>query len=376
VSGGARISGWQLTMLLLMSRLMLTAVIFPEVTGAEGYRDVWAAVLLGAVGALLLGILVVWLGGRFPGRTVAQYSQQILGRPLGFVAAFGLFTFYLLVAGLTVRVVAESYRAAIMTETPSTVFIGISTVLCLAVARAGVEVLARSAEITGYVVMTTIAIVFLMSLPFIDPGNLMPPLQSAPGAIVDRAVLSFGFFADVSLAAMLLPYLHSRGPALRSVLAVVVLSGLTVASAAGIVVAVFGPGAPRLTLPVYMLARQVRLGMFLERLEVVPLAAWTLLVWLRGGLFLWAAATGIGQLLGLERPAVLLPPLALIVGGLGVVLVEGLDDLFSLFSPAHWGLYASVQQAGLIVLLATVAAIRRARARLPDAAGRMGGGGA
>jgi spore germination protein KB len=125
------------------------------------------------------------------------------------------------------------------------------------------------------------------------------------------------------------------------------------------VTAILGPNADDLVLPVFSQARLISIGRFLERVETLPLAAWTLMVWLKVGFYLWVTATGLAQALGLADYRPLVYPLGLLAACLAVVGFENIFEVQDFYRPEVWGKYGTMLAVGLVLLL--LAAARRIR---------------
>lgn len=83
--------------LLVVNTILPTSFMFlPSIMYQQARQDTWISVLLITVFGLAAGLIFASLGSRFPGRTIIQYSETILGRLPGKIIAFTYLFFFVL----------------------------------------------------------------------------------------------------------------------------------------------------------------------------------------------------------------------------------------------------------------------------------------
>ncbi len=306
-----RISSFQNMCLLFLVRMTATTIAFPFMTGNESPTDAWIGVAIGVVVSLVLVELIVRLSLKFPNMTVIQYSQVVLGKFLGKIVALLLIWFWISDTALTTRSLSDAITGSFMPETPVMVFIIVSVVLAANAARNGIEVVARWSELVTIGVLGS-ALVLVLPYSAMRFKNLLPVLPYGLGPHLKRSLTIIALYLRLNIIGMIIPYLHNRREVLRYTRYAVLLSGILMAGHAASLVAVFGSQATTSGVPGFILARQVQIGQFLERIETIPVTIWVLNALVKIALFIWAAAIGLAQVFGLRR----FQPLAYPVGAL------------------------------------------------------------
>lgn len=310
-----RISSFQYMCMLLVVRITATTVTFPFMTDHESPTDAWIGAAIGIVVSLVLLELIVRFSLNFPNMTVIQYSQSVLGKFLGSIAALLLIGFWVFDAAVAGRAMGSAMVYAFMPETPVLVFIIVTAFLSANGARQGLEITARWSELVAVgVVMSAL----LLALPFqaMNFQNLLPILPYGIGPHLKRAAIIAAIFLRYSVVGMIVPYVHNRKEILRYTRIAVLISGAVLIAQSIVLVAVFGARATSSAVPTLQLVRQITIGEFFERIEIFPVTLWLLNNGVNMGLFIWASSLGLAQLFGLNR----FEPLTYPIGGLVTLL--------------------------------------------------------
>jgi len=310
-----RISSFQYMCMLLVVRITATTVTFPFMTDHESPTDAWIGAAIGIVVSLVLLELIARFSLNFPNMTVIQYSQSVLGKFLGSIAALLLIGFWVFDAAVAGRAMGSAMVNAFMPETPVLVFIIVTAFLSANGARQGLEITARWSELVAVgVVMSAL----LLALPFqaMNFQNLLPILPYGIGPHLKRAAIIVAIFLRYSVVGMIVPYVHNRKEILRYTRIAVIISGAVLIAQSIVLVAVFGARATSSAVPTLQLVRQITIGEFFERIEIFPVTLWLLNNGVNMGLFIWASSLGLAQLFGLNR----FEPLTYPIGGLVTLL--------------------------------------------------------
>jgi spore germination protein KB len=209
--------------------------------------------------------------------TVIQYSQMFWGNSSGKSSRYCLYGFDFGCA-LTTRSLSDAIAANFMPQTPVMVFIVVSLTLAANAARNGIEVIGRWSEL---IAMAVLASTLVLVLPYsaMRFGNLYPycpMVWPSPQESTHR----HSPIPELSVVGMIIPCLHNRKERC-------VIRGMPSFSAdyhgrhAVSLAAVFGSQATTSGVPGFILARQISIGQFLERIETIPVTIWVLKLWLR-----------------------------------------------------------------------------------------------
>ena len=102
-----RISHLELAFI-MYATVTATAILYiPYVTAQQAKRDLWLSPIWGSLSGFLIVMIIVKLSKLYPGKTLIQYGELILGRTLGKIIAFIYLFFLLHDTGIAFREYAE-----------------------------------------------------------------------------------------------------------------------------------------------------------------------------------------------------------------------------------------------------------------------------
>ncbi|KJS00997.1 MAG: hypothetical protein VR68_05965 [Peptococcaceae bacterium BRH_c4a] len=313
---------------MIINLVTATAIVFlPGLTAVEAGRDSWIAPLLATFPGIYLALIIATLGKRFPGQTLIQYLQSILGAWPGKI--FGVFYifFFLHTNGVIVREFGELMVGLIMPRTPLIVFHAILLFLCAWAIRGGLEIPARIIEFTLPAIIIVFMIMLLLTAQEMDIKNLLPVLENGIKPVIRSSLDPIGWRGEIILLAMFLPFLERPGEGGRCAIWAVIVIGIILSFDAMINTAVLGTAVSHLTFPTFSLVRMVSVGNFLERIESVMVAIWIIGLFGKITWFYYAVVLGSAQLLNLKdyRPLVL--PLGVLLAALSIRVAGNVPEV-------------------------------------------------
>nr|WP_319800740.1 GerAB/ArcD/ProY family transporter [Brevibacillus borstelensis] len=90
----------QLTVLVIAFTMGTSFLLGPSPLALEAKQNAWIAAIIGIVIDLVLIVMYVALGNLFPGMTLAQYSEKILGKWPGKLISLLFFSFFIFLSAL------------------------------------------------------------------------------------------------------------------------------------------------------------------------------------------------------------------------------------------------------------------------------------
>lgn len=355
---GGKIPARQLMALLLVSRVVPLTIAYPLITELKEPTDAWIGALVGTIVSVPAVLWIVHLGLKFPNKTIVEYSEILLGKFLGKLVGLVLLWYWLGIAAHVAREVGEAYTVAIMPETPILVFMITMAFLGANAARNGLELVGRVGEAMMWLVLISTVIILVLPYDVMRFANLTPVLAQGFRPVLRPAGAAVSFFLQFIVLGMVLPYLNKPQDAARFSVYAVLISGLLMTWLTVVLIAVFGRAAPAQTLPAFILARMISLAGFLERIEAIMMAAWTLSAAVKLALFLWATAVGAAQVFGLKRFQSLVYPLSAIAVAFGVLFFESNQDMHIFLHFKNWGIYSITLTLGITSVLHLAALVR------------------
>ncbi len=306
-----RISSWQ-TAVILVSAMTATEILkMPRILGQQVGPDGWVSLIIGHALALLMVMLIIALGRRFAGSTFIEYSQQILGRIPGSLLGLTAVAFWITISARILRVFSDIMKLFVLPRTPLEMIIIMSLVLSLYLVRHGVEPLARTLEISFYLMIAVVGAIILLSVPNMDLTNLQPVFGAGTRAILVSGVQQgISRLRGIEVFLMLLPFMLVQQ---RAVKAAAIGLGFSLAiglSLFTVTISVFGEHAIDLAWPVALLAQYAVIpGSFVEHLEISFLLIWITVAFTSMVVYSYLACLGLCRLLKLSEPSIVTFPL-------------------------------------------------------------------
>lgn len=172
-----RITTPQAAVIIANSLLAAGIVTLPRVLAEKmNTPDGWIAVIAGSVISLVLGLIIVNLSQRFPGKTFFEYSQSIVGKWLGRSINLALIVYCVLLAGFELRSMAEIVNYLLLERTPKEVIIIVFIFVGVYLTVGGLNPIARLVELVLPITVILLITNLLLSLKIFDIDNLRPVL--------------------------------------------------------------------------------------------------------------------------------------------------------------------------------------------------------
>jgi len=345
--------------LLLISMILPTAVLsVPSITVKSARQDAWLSIIIATVAGLLMARLVATLGLRFPGKTLIEYGEEILGKVPGKIVGLLYIWWFLHMNALVIGEYGVFLTSAIMPDTPVSVFYIAVVVVAAYAVRNGLEVLSRANQLL-IPITVLLATVFILSTGNMKLSRMLPVFETDFLSLLKGSAVPASWLGEIVTFAMIIPYLNKPREAHRvAALSVLLVSFFLTASIMEALL-IFGPHLTGAWIfPVFNAVRLITVDNSLGRLEIIIVLAWVLGGFFKVGVFYYAAVLGSAQWLELKdyRPLVL--PVGIILVALSILIHEGIVDLFD-FLARFWPPYALlVFEAGIPLVLLLVALVR------------------
>lgn len=348
---------------LLFMTIFGTVILFlPSILTEKARHDAWLAAFAGSLASLLPLGVVVWLGHRYPGQTIFQYSETILGRLFGKLAGLAYVWFFLHWGAVVVRQYGDFLTTAFMPATPLSVFNFSLVILAAWAVLAGLETIARMNEFLVFLVVFSLLAIISLSVANWETAFLQPVLAEGFGPVLRATLVSAGWHAEITTMAVLLPFLTRPHRAFASGAAAVLASGIILTLGTIAALSVFGPDLVAVfSFVLHYFVHTIDIADFLSRFEAVIMAVWVAGVFIKTAVIYYCAALGLGQVLGLTeyRPVVL--PLGVIMATLSVTLFANVAELVAFLSNVSPVFSITLPAFGLPLLLLAGSLLRGRR---------------
>ncbi|HBT47390.1 MAG TPA: hypothetical protein DEA73_05870 [Peptococcaceae bacterium] len=288
----------------------LTIAVMIEVGTLIGAKDIvdkvgvdaWLVSPLETLTSLGAIYLITRLAMKFPHLDLAGYSRLLVGKWLAWAVVLVVWAYWIGIASHVARVAVDVVKSSILPRTPMEVVL-LSFLLAAAyLAKQGLEPLARACIIIVIVTLPLTLLLFLLVVPRVRLDNFLPFLPQGPWPVVKLALWRISNAEEMSLFLILVPFLHRPQEAWRAasygflVVMVVVITVLTTCQG------VLGVEKLKYTLVPGLAVTQLAefAGTFIERISLVFVSMWLILVFPSVSALLWATSYLLGRLFTLK----------------------------------------------------------------------------
>lgn len=256
----------------LFSPLIRTA---PSASVAAAGKAGWLCPLA----ALIPALLTVWILKKgmtlAPGGGLGQVLQLGYGTILGRILC-GLEAVWLFVElSVCFRLYGERFLGSVYRDASLYLFILTLAVIALWQSRKSLPAIARLAQISFFPLTITVAAILILGMGDMEKENWLPVYWTDTGDVVMGVPPILSVFG-LALVGFFLGG-EVRRERKKNAQAWTAVFFLLAAVVSVVVLGVFGPGmSGRLQVPLFTLAREVKAGSLLERLEAFVIAVWVL----------------------------------------------------------------------------------------------------
>lgn len=343
----------------LLTTIITTKIFlsYPTIMISYGGSAAWMTVLVSGLTAMAFFWLIVKFVNRYPDTTFPETVENITGPYFGtLIVLFVLFP-WLIETAMTLRRFSEMIVVVALPETPISIimltFVGSAAI----VAYLGIQTIARACYLSFPFSLGAVLLITLLTYPSWNMDWLFPLLGKGIGQVIKYGVFHSSDYLELNVLYIIPLIFYTKqvkrigyksiGIALLIFLLVVFTYTLTFPAAVG----------EEPYLPLYMMARSVYLGRFLQRIEAIFVLFWVIsgYLWISTGLFGFCAT--LTNLLKLPDCRPLIFPTAIIMMAVAFIPANMPDTVF--FSDYFYREYSFIPVFGLPALLMFIAAIRR-----------------
>ncbi|MFC4807695.1 GerAB/ArcD/ProY family transporter [Paenibacillus sp. GCM10023250] len=307
-----KITGSQLGYMLFTFIVSTNMLTVPSIMAMFGKQNAWMSVFPAA----LTGLITIWtmiaLGSRYPGLTLTQYSEKIVGKSLSKLLALN-YIYYWFVSITTIVYQHTGFiKTLLLPNSPSIVSTVTFLLLCGLAAAAGIEVIGRSNEFLTLLILVFLLPLLVLTTMEADLTQLQPVLGDGIVPVLQGALSpAGGYMNQFFILGWLLPYLNHPGKARKASL--LALAGVVLSSCAIVLltIMVLGPMTSKLSYSFLSVIQYIGIPGSFERLEAVAVSMWVMGCFVKVSVSLFILCLCVKELFGIRNYRDLIPPLTL-----------------------------------------------------------------
>lgn len=354
----SRYSISQVNLMLLISGFLIgtALLLIPTAVIVFARQDAIIALFFGMLPSVLLIFMLSSLQNKFPGKTLIQYSDEILGPYLGKLASIIYLWLVFHLAALVLRNTGDFISLAVLPRTPTVVIQGMVAIIGAFAVRAGIEVITRVTLIIAALVIIFFVLINTMVISSADFSRMLPILENTLKPIIRAAIVTASFpFGEIVVFAMIFAHIDSNKTINKFAILGVLTSFVILALATLRSITVIGVGGS---------ARYIYLA--LEVVGEVPASFvvqmmltinWYLITFVKFVICYYAFNFGLGQLLGLNKNSSIVIPVGVIITAFSVYIYQNtIEETY--FASHIWPVYSIPLEYGIPFLLWALAKAR------------------
>ncbi|GIN71930.1 spore germination protein KB [Bacillus sp. J14TS2] len=320
----AKISPFQLFVLILLFELG-SALLYP--LGITAKQDAWLAILFAMVGGFGIFFIHYALYHYYPDQLPTTYTQRILGKFFGKIAAFIYMLFILYLAARALRDFGEMLAILGYPQTPLVINHFLLILVVIYAVRKGIEVIGRAGEIlfTLIYVLAIFGFIFIIASDLIHLSNLKPFLEDGILPVLKTAFTRVVFFpfGEVFVYAMIFPYVNQPKKVKKAGILALLLIGINLAISTAINISVLGyTKIERTQFPLLNTIQAIEIAEFLQRLDIFFMLSLIILGFFKVAIYFYVVIIGTADLFKIRESAKLAFPLAFVVIFLSIVVAN------------------------------------------------------
>lgn len=328
MSNKEMISSNQYTWIIFSIITSFTALQIPGILISLAGHDGWLSVLLAWLLDILVAILYAYMAVRFPGENYVQYSETILGRYIGKIAGMIFPLFFMLVAVLLMRSLAEMISSAFLPNTPVALILATGYIIMGYGVRKGIETIAKASEILGPIYLISMVLLIFMILPDVKIERLKPQLVEGYLPFIMGGVFILNFFGICAIMGMYIPIINKQKHGFIAKFIAVTMASPIICLIVAFSTGVFGDqAAQNMVNPGLALASYISIGRIFARVEII----WMMIAIAAGIVtsanLIWTFCQGVAHSVKLSTYKPLVYPAVLLAFVLGITSFEGYVDL-------------------------------------------------
>lgn len=309
------VSSGQIACLFLSFMLGSAVINIPQPMTQSAYNGAWLSVILANGYGMILLAFIFYLYRKNPDMTLIDYYQKYLGKWIALCLSIPMILLLFLIISYIVIDIGGFFTSAMMRETPDYVFHFLILLVAALTARAGIEVMARMFVILLiYVIFFTI-IVFVLTLPYYQVGNLLPVFPEGIKPVIHGTYITLGFpYGELVFFSFLLPFVRNGKdkPLKKYMFLALLIHGSFLILSILCTIMALGPLAGTFKFSVFQLARLINIREIITRIESFIGIALVVGSYMKTTIMLFILKETLSRVLGLKDKQMIIFPVTFI----------------------------------------------------------------
>ncbi|MBU8917200.1 endospore germination permease [Bacillus sp. FJAT-29953] len=361
-----KISGRQFTILVILFSVGTTILVIPGSLANEVKQDAWITAIIGTALTFLVVALYIVIGRMFPAKTLIEIMETLLGKWFGKIISLTFVFFSYIAAADLLYYVGNFLTTQILWGTPIEIIHIIFACTLIIGIRLGLEALTRTAEL--FFPIFILLFVFLIVSVLLTPDlwrlqNIQPILNSGIKPIIRAVIIYLSVFSfPLIVLLMIFPISMNQPKAAEKPFYIAIsIAGVCLIILITLTILVLGPEASaRQMYPSYNLARMIKIGDFLQRIEALLAIMWFITIFFKMAIYFYAAIISFVQTLNIKDYKPFTFPLGMIMVMISFISHPNVTHSAK-FDYEIWPVYSFIYGLALPLLLLLIHGLRKCK---------------
>lgn len=282
------ISGFQIVMILFVSRMLFSGSYQAILEAGNSIQDLLISAIVGFIINFIAAIPILYLLKKHNGHDLIECGIKLSGKGIGIVIAFLYFMFFIFNAAVNTENFENYFTSAVIPDVKAYLSGILLIIVCMYGAEKGIESIARFGSIVAVIYILTFLLVFAMNLPRADIYQIKPLLYNGPKLMIRGVFMNYNISIQIVALALLAAFIQPGKSLSKTFAYWNVLSALAFFLLEFLIVTVTGAYGAKNLYPVHLLASISQFSVF-ERLDAFDMISWILNVIVAVTLYIYLA---------------------------------------------------------------------------------------
>lgn len=299
-----KLTGMQVFWIITIMDLGMTLVMTLNPSLQAAKQDAWISIVMAGGIALLVALLVTQAAHLYPGQTLIEYSQTILGTWFGrAVVVIYLVQWYTIIP-IILRQFTDLVQIMLLQGTPKeAVMLLMVFLIVYAVYAGGIEGIGRCSEFLGPIILLMISLVLIASINNVHWKNILPVYaDSGMAAILGGALAPASYLGHSVEYLMIASFMSQPRKGTPYTLGAVITATFFVLMTTIMIIFTIGVNlAPSMWYPFFEMTKKISLFGFIDNFDAIPVVVWIASVFIKLAVYLFIASYGTAQFLHIRN---------------------------------------------------------------------------
>jgi spore germination protein KB len=282
--------------------MALVMTLTPSLQAAR--QDAWISIIVAGCIALLLALLVTQVANLYPGLSLIEYSQMILGTWIGKLVIMIYLVQWYTITPIVLRQFSDLVNIMLLPETPKeSILLLMVLLVAYATFAGGIEGIGRCSEFLGPLIIIMVLLVLLANSNNIHWKHILPVYADSGIKEIIKGSLAPASYLGHSVEYLMFAAFLSQPRKGRSyaIWAVLIANFLVLITTIMIILVLGVSLSPNMWYPFFEMTQKISLFGFIDNFDAIPVVIWISSVFIKLAVYFFIISYGTAQFLKIRN---------------------------------------------------------------------------